>query len=108
MLLQELKVVVEMAKWTLPESNPLEMKPLYSNFDPVERPLHYNSSGIECIDAMKAMSEGSDVPSHQAYCWQNSFKYLWRWPYKNGLEDLKKARWYLDRLIVEVEKKHEG
>ena len=35
---------------------------------------------------------------------QNSFKYLWRWPYKNGLEDLKKARWYLDRLISEVEK----
>ena len=51
---------------------------------------------------MKAMSEGADIPSHQAYCWQNSFKYLWRWPYKNGIEDLKKARWYLERLINEV------
>jgi hypothetical protein len=52
---------------------------------------------------MEAMSEGADIPSHQAYCWQNSFKYLWRWPYKNGLEDLKKCRWYLDRLIKKLE-----
>ncbi len=68
----------------------------------VEKPPHYQSS-IECIDAMKAMSEGADVSPHEAYCWQNSFKYMWRWPYKNGVEDLKKARWYLDRLIAEVE-----
>ena len=53
---------------------------------------------------MKAMSEGADTTPHEAYCWQNSFKYLWRWPYKNGVEDLKKARWYLDRLIEEVER----
>lgn len=72
--------------------------------DNVNHPSHYNQSGIECIDAMKAMTEGTSVGPHAAYCWQNSFKYLWRWPYKNGLEDLKKARWYLDRLIEEVEK----
>ena len=69
----------------------------------VDQPPHYNKSSIECIDAMKAMTEGCDVDAHQAYCWQNTFKYLWRWPYKNGLEDLKKARWYLDRLIKELE-----
>ena len=68
--------------------------------DPVEHPPHYNNAGIECIDAMKAMSEGADVTPHAAYLWQNAFKYLWRWCYKGKpLEDLRKCRWYLDRLI---------
>jgi len=71
--------------------------------DMVNRPLHYNSAEIECIDAMEAMVEGSDCEPHVAYCWQNAFKYLWRWPYKGGLEDLKKARWYLDRMISQLE-----
>ena len=71
--------------------------------DMVNSPAHYNQAGIECIDAMQAMVEGADVQPHASYCWQNSFKYLWRWPYKNGVEDLKKARWYLDRLISEIE-----
>lgn len=75
--------------------------------DPVNKPSHYNQSGIECIDAMKAMTWGTNVEPHAAYCWQNSFKYLWRWPYKNGLEDLRKAKWYLDRLISELEQYEE-
>lgn len=74
-----------------------------SPVDMVNRPPHYNQAGIECIDAMQAMTEGAKVNPHAAYCWQNSFKYLWRWPYKNGLQDLQKARWYLDRLISEIE-----
>jgi len=78
-------------------------KEAYGNVDMVNQPPHYNSSNIECINAMRAMVEGADVEPHQAYCWQNAFKYLWRWPYKNGLEDLRKARWYLDRLIEEKE-----
>ena len=69
----------------------------------VDHPPHYSSASIECIDAMRAMSLGSYVEPHDAYCWQNAFKYLWRWPYKNGVEDLKKARWYIDRLIEELE-----
>ena len=73
--------------------------------DVVHKPPHYNNAGIECIDAMEAMVEGADVAPHAAYCWQNSFKYLWRWPYKDKpIEDLKKARWYLDRLIEELQK----
>jgi hypothetical protein len=52
---------------------------------------------------MEALVEGSDCEPHVAYCWQNAFKYLWRWPYKGGLEDLKKARWYLDRMISQLE-----
>ena len=73
--------------------------------DNVNSPSHYNQSAIECIDAMQAMTEGVDISPHEAYCWQNSFKYLWRWPYKNGLEDLRKARWYLDRLIKLAEER---
>ena len=70
--------------------------------DMVNSPPHYNQE-IECIDAMAAMASGCKMPGHQAYCWQNIFKYLWRWPHKNGVEDLKKCRWYLDRLIKELE-----
>lgn len=71
--------------------------------DMVNSPAHYNST-IECIDAMEAMVDGAAVPAHAAYCWQNAFKYLWRWPYKaKPLEDLKKSRWYLDRLIRNLE-----
>lgn len=70
--------------------------------DMVNSPAHYNQS-IECIDAMKAMAEGCELLGHQAYCWQNSFKYLWRFPYKNGIEDLKKCQYYLNRLIAELE-----
>jgi hypothetical protein len=88
-----------MAKWNVEKLMQQDAKVV----DNVNHPSHYNQAGIECIDAMKAMTEGTSVPPHAAYCWQNSFKYLWRWPYKNGVEDLKKARWYLDKLIKEIE-----
>jgi len=79
--------------------------------DMVEKPPHYNSTEIECIDAMAAMANGVERNSkaikpttHQSYLWQNTFKYLWRWPYKKKpVEDLRKARWYLNRLIAELE-----
>jgi hypothetical protein len=73
--------------------------------DPVEKPKHYNQSEkVECIEAMEAMAEGSNVDAHTAYLWQNAFKYLWRWPYKNGTEDLKKAVWYINRIIERKER----
>jgi hypothetical protein len=68
--------------------------------DPVN-PSHYNQGGIECIEAIKAALGVGFI----AYLWGNILKYLWRWPNKNGIEDLKKARWYLDRLIQEEEAK---
>ena len=71
--------------------------------DMVNNPPQYNTGGIECIDAMKAMSEGSYVEPHHAYCWQDAFKYIWRWPYKNGVEDVRKAKWYNVLLINELE-----
>lgn len=69
--------------------------------DPVNHPDHYTRGKIECIDALAAATQG--LNGMDAVCTANAIKYLWRWKYKNGVEDLKKARWYLDRLIQEVE-----
>ena len=49
----------------------------------------------ECIDAIKAMTDDG----FQFYLQGNIMKYLWRYRYKNGVEDLKKAEWYLKKLI---------
>ncbi|WP_418371858.1 DUF3310 domain-containing protein [Agathobaculum butyriciproducens] len=68
--------------------------------DPVNRPAHYTSGGIECIDAMQAAFGDEAVKD---FCLCNAFKYLWRHRQKNGVEDLKKARWYLNRLITAME-----
>ena len=72
--------------------------PLYS--DPVNHPNHYASSGIECIEAIKAsMTE----EAFRGYLKGNVQKYLWRYEKKVApAEDLKKASWYLTRLIEEV------
>lgn len=42
----------------------------------------------------------------ESVCTANVIKYMWRWKEKGGADDLKKARWYLDYLIKEVEKPH--
>ena len=68
--------------------------------DPVNRPAHYTSGSIECIDAIQA-AFGAEVVKD--FCLCNAFKYLWRHRQKNGVEDLKKACWYLNRLIREME-----
>lgn len=68
--------------------------------DPVNRPAHYTSGGVECIDAMQAAFGDEAVKD---FCLCNAFKYLWRHRNKNGVEDLKKARWYMNRLIREME-----
>jgi hypothetical protein len=63
--------------------------------DMVNHPKHYNESGIECIDALQAMLG----KGFNEYLQGNIAKYLWRYKYKNGIEDLKKAQWYLNKLI---------
>tara|TARA_S200002703_G_scaffold1084_1_gene1867 strand:- start:341 stop:598 length:258 start_codon:yes stop_codon:yes gene_type:complete len=63
--------------------------------DMVNHPKHYNESGIECIDALEAMLGDG----FESYLQGNIVKYLWRYKYKNGVEDLKKAQWYLNKLI---------
>lgn len=67
--------------------------------DIVNHPEHYISdSGIETIDVIEAFTKDIKDP-FEAYCTGNIIKYICRWPNKNGVEDLKKARWYLDKLI---------
>lgn len=63
--------------------------------DNVNKPPHYNQSGIECIDAIQAATGDG----FEYYLQGNIMKYLWRYRYKNGIEDLKKAQWYLNKLI---------
>ena len=65
--------------------------------DMVNHPPHYNKYGIECIDALRA----STGEGFEYYLQGNVMKYLWRYRYKNGIEDLKKANWYLELMIAE-------
>lgn len=66
------------------------------SIDNVNHPPHYKNhpSGVECIQ----------ITEHMNFCLGNAIKYLWRSEHKNGLEDLKKARWYIDREIRKREK----
>lgn len=65
-------------------------------------PQHYRNGGIECIDAIKAATVHKT--GIEAVCTANAIKYLWRYESKNGLEDVKKAQWYINRLVQELEK----
>ena len=83
-----------MAKW---EMNNCKDK------DMVNSPPHYNKFGVECIEAIQsATGEG-----YEYYLQGNIIKYLWRYRYKNGVQDLEKAQWYLSRLI-EIKKTADG
>jgi len=64
--------------------------------DNVNHPVHYSHSKIECIDAIEAMtgSMSGNIAPHAA----NVLKYIWRCERKNGLEDIDKAIWYLNRM----------
>lgn len=73
--------------------------------DAVNHPSHYTSGKIECIDALESATEG--LTGIEAVCTANAIKYLWRWKRKNGTEDLKKAKWYIDKLIEKQGKSHE-
>ena len=65
--------------------------------DMVNSPPHYNQAGVECIDAIRAATD----EGYQYYLQGNIIKYLWRYRYKNGVQDLEKAKWYLNKLIEE-------
>lgn len=63
-------------------------------------PDHYKVGGIETIDFMKAKLS---TEGFKGYLAGNVIKYITRYEHKNGLEDLKKSQWYIDRLIKELE-----
>ncbi len=62
----------------------------------VDHPSHYTAGKIECIEAIE---EALNTEELRGYYKGNAIKYIWRERHKNGIEDIKKARWYLDRLI---------
>jgi hypothetical protein len=70
-------------------------KMAYGGVDLVNNPPHYNQTGIECVEAIAAATDDG----FEYYLQGNILKYLWRYRYKNGIEDLKKAQWYLNKLI---------
>lgn len=88
-------------EWTKASLNSIADKMLRDDFpdnvrpDMVNKPKHYNKGGIECIEYIK--QQLGDCFTE--YCEGNVIKYLHRWRYKNGTEDLKKAQWYLNEMI---------
>lgn len=70
--------------------------------DVVNNPVHYNVGGIEAIEAIMAATN----EQAEGYLQGNIMKYIWRYRYKNGLEDLQKAQWYLNKLIEVYKEKH--
>ena len=65
------------------------------NLDIINKPPHYNQGSIEPIDFIKSQNMN--------YIEGNISKYTTRYKFKNGIEDLKKAQWYLDKLIAEYQ-----
>lgn len=77
------------------ECSPADFKTDHS-VDYVNHPPHYTAhpSGIECIQ----------ITEHMNFCLGNAIKYLWRADLKNGVEDLEKAKWYIEREIAKRKK----
>jgi hypothetical protein len=73
--------------------------------DAVNHPYHYTQGGIECIDAIAAATH--NLQGMEAVCVSQVIKYTWRYKRKNGVEDLRKAQWYLNKLITTLESKDE-
>lgn len=73
-----------------------------NGLDMVNHPKHYKAkNGMEVIDVIEAFT--ANLEGYEATHTGNVIKYICRWKEKNGLEDLKKAQWYLDRLIKNIE-----
>jgi len=68
-------------------------------WDAVTKPKHYNTGSVECIEAIK---ESMPPEQFKGFLKGNVEKYVWRYEYKSGIEDLRKAKWYLEKLIEET------
>jgi len=73
--------------------------------DNINHPAHYNNSMAHCTCGRRI--ECIDVTRHMIFNIGNVIKYLWRSADKNGLEDLKKAQWYLNDIIFYLERQSE-
>ena len=73
-----------------------------NGFDMVNHPKHYKAkNGMEVIDVIEAFT--ANLEGYEATHTGNVIKYICRWKQKNGIEDLRKAQWYLERLIKNIE-----
>ena len=70
----------------------------------INHPARYSSGNFECIDVMLDVF-GKEAVQH--FCILNAFKYVWRTEKKNGVEDIKKAVWYLNKYIELKENDHD-
>ena len=71
----------------------------------VNHPPHYMQGKVECIDAIESACTGLD--GFEGYCTGNAIKYLYRWKHKNGLEDVRKAAWYVKKLAFYLAEQHD-
>lgn len=68
----------------------------------VSKPPHYKAAnGMEVIDVIEAFTDG--LTGMEAVDTANAIKYILRWKKKNGVQDLKKAKWYIEHLISKLE-----
>lgn len=79
------------------------LRDIFREEDLVNHPQHYQSkNGLEVIDVIEAFT--ADLKGIEATDTGNIIKYICRWKHKNGLQDLKKCKWYIEHLISKVEK----
>ena len=89
----------EYMRQAMKQSDVKQIWPAEDAVDMVNNPPHYNQTGIECIHAISAATDDG----FKYYLQGNIMKYLWRFDYKDKpIEDLQKAKWYLNKLIEEV------
>lgn len=74
--------------------------------DMVNHPQHYTQGGIECIECIKAAV--TNKVGIEAVCVANVIKYLFRYEEKNGIEDVRKAKFYIERLLKELEESQQS
>ena len=100
--------IYKMKKWkyippvpVVPEGFAPKHVDIESMVDNVNHPSHYETGNFECIDVM-IETQGKEAVMDFCVC--NAFKYIYRHNNKNGVEDIKKAKWYLDKYIELSEK----
>ena len=64
-------------------------------------PSHYQREGMECIEAIEAAVQ--NLSGAEAYATGSAIKYLWRWKEKGGIDDLNKAKWFIQKMVDHLE-----
>jgi len=85
------------------ENKPDSLPSNWKSNDNINHPAHYTSGKYETIDIIESITNSMNIKPFEGYCLGNIIKYLSRYKHKNGVEDLKKCRWYLDKLIKVTE-----